>query len=221
MYQRKADIKNARSVSVMSKNNSHEGVRGTRTVSRHQKWPTSCTRGFCYNASWWFFRPARKGDSSFSATASPDLCQGAAACPGQSLDQELLVHSHAAGLGKHSWWYAAPWGRRGSPCLQPPHDGSSQPKTLSLRDGTWSGPDTDLHSPDTSTDHQRPRDFWQCGCTVHSCTITAQIRDGVHYCEPQSSGENNLHSGWFISCLNTVSSHVNSCKDLMLVCLCR
>lgn len=110
-----------------------------------------------------------------------------------------------------------PGGQRGSPCIQPLHDGSSQPKSLSLRDGTWSGLDTDLHSPDTFTDHQRPhprQDFWQCGCTVHSCTTTAQIRDGVRYCEPQSSGENNLHYGQFISCLSIVSTNVNSCSLL-------
>lgn len=85
--------------------------------------------------------------------------------------------------------------------------------------GTRSGPDTDLRSPDTFTGHQRPRlsqDFWQYGCTMHSCTITAQIRDDVHFCELQRWGKNNLNSGYFISCLGVVSSHVNSPREFMV-----
>lgn len=123
------------------------------------------------------------------------------------------------GRGDHSPWYAAPWGQRGSPCLQPPHNGSSQPTSCSLGGGTRSGPDTDLCSPDTFTGHQRPclsQDFWQYGCTLHSCTITAQIRDDVHFCELQRWGKNNLNSGYFTSCLGVVSSHVNSPREFMV-----
>lgn len=166
-----------------------------------------------------FFRSARKGESSFSATASPDLCQVAVAGPDQGLDQGVLVHSHVAGPGQAFPVILRSTGMEGQPLPPAPHNGFSQPKSLSLGGGTCLGPDTDFLSPDTFTGHLRPhlsQVFWQYGCTVHSCTITAQIRDDVRYCEPQSWGENNLNSGYFISSLNIVSSHVNSCREFMV-----
>lgn len=93
------------------------------------------------------------------------------------------------------------------PCLHSPRNGCSQPKSLRLGGGTCLGLGSDLHSTDIVTGHQRPhlsQNFWQYGCTVHSCTSTAHSRNDGCYWELQSWGENNFNfesQSWFTSCL--------------------
>lgn len=187
----------------------HDDVRVIGTVSNHQKWSASCTRRFCCNAPRWFFRSARKESLLFL----PQHLQTSA-----RVQQQVWVRVQIEGYCPQPCRRARASIPNDLQLLQPSHDDSSQPKSLSLGGGMCSGPDTDLHSPDTFTGHQRPhpsQDFWQYVCTVHS-TIKTQIRDDVHYCEPQSWGENNVNSGYFISCLNIVSSHADSCREFMV-----
>lgn len=120
----------------------------TGMVSDCQKWSTSPTPRFslqCTQAG--CFRPAKKGESPPSATATSDLCWG----EDQDQDQEALI--------PRSCWDAADWESRSAftsilpiSLLQLFPGGETQP-------GWWryaQGPDTDHHSPDTFFGYQRP-----------------------------------------------------------------
>lgn len=97
----------------MPRNIPHEDVRVTGTVPNTRNGPLAAPKDFVT------MHPGGFSDlpeeSSFSATASPDLFQGTAAGPDQGLDQEVVVHSHGTGLGQAFLMICSSLGTEGQP----------------------------------------------------------------------------------------------------------